>query len=128
MMTIELCSFEILTSFSDSTDAFMSGCLGQFSLTCNQDGPFHQIYGILVSNLPLLPKSAELSLLGTYCQLISSLSKIFLTLFRTNCLQLALTHLTSITLQCYQSTLLTILYFNFLKLTSRFISDYMLYV
>ena len=30
-MTIDLCSFEILTSLSDSTDGFMSSCLGQFS-------------------------------------------------------------------------------------------------
>ena len=81
-MTIR--SFETLTSFSDSTDGFMSGYLGQFSLTCNQEGPFHQISGILVSKLPQLPKSAELFLVETYCQLISFLSKILLTLFRTN--------------------------------------------
>ena len=83
-MSIDLCSFEMLTSFSDSTDGFMSGCLGQFSWNCNQEGHFHQIFGILVSKLPLLPKSAGLSLVGTYCQLISFLSKILLTLFLMN--------------------------------------------
>ena len=48
MKTKDLRSFEILTPFSDSADGFMSGCLSQFPLTCNQDGPFHQISGILV--------------------------------------------------------------------------------
>ena len=82
--TIVLCSFEILTSFSDSSDGFMSGYLSQLSLTCKQEGPFHQISGILVSKLPLLPKPARLSLVGTYCQLISSLCETLLTLFRMN--------------------------------------------
>ena len=54
-MTAFLCSFEISTSSSYSTDGFLSGYLGQLSLTCNQKGPFHQISGILVSKLPLLP-------------------------------------------------------------------------
>ena len=85
-MTIDLSSFEILTSFSDSTTGFMSGCLGQFSLTCNEEGPFHQICGIFVSKLPLLPKSAGLSPVRTYYQLMPSLSKILLTLFQTKSL------------------------------------------
>ena len=72
MKKIDLRSFEILTSFSDSTDGFMSGCLGQFSLTCNQERSFHHISEILFSKPPLLHKSAGLSLVGTYCQLISS--------------------------------------------------------
>ena len=127
MKTLDLCSFEILTSFSDSSDGFMSGCLSQFSLTCNQEGLFHHISGILVSKLPQLPKSAGLSLVGRYCQLISSLSKILLTCFgRTDYNSLAC--LTSITLQYYQSIPLQILHFDFLKLTSRLISDYMPYV
>ena len=53
-MTIHLYSFEILTSFSDSAGDFRPGYLDQFSLTCNQEEPFHQISGILVSKLSLL--------------------------------------------------------------------------
>ena len=83
VMAIDLCSFEILTSFFDSTDGSMNGCLG-LSLTCNQEEPFHQTSGIFVSKLPLLSKLAGFSLVGTYCQLISLLSKILLTLFLTN--------------------------------------------
>ena len=52
MKKIDLRSFEILTSFSDSTDGFMSGCLGQFSLTCNQERSFHHISEILFSKPP----------------------------------------------------------------------------
>ena len=48
-MTIDLCCFEILTSFSDSTDGFMSGFIDQFSLISNQEGPFHQAFGILLA-------------------------------------------------------------------------------
>ena len=113
VVAIDLCSFEILTSFFDSTDGSMNGCLG-LSLTCNQEEPFHQTSGIFVSKLPLLSKLAGFSLVGTYCQLISSLSKILLTLFLTNWLY-ALAHLTSITLHYYRSTMLQILHFDFLS-------------
>ena len=64
-MMIVVCSFEILISFSNSTDGVVSGCLGQFSLTCNQEGTFHQITGILVSKLPRLTKSTGFSLVET---------------------------------------------------------------
>ena len=46
-MTIDLCSFEILTSFSDSTNGFMSVWVGQFSLTCKQEGHCRQVSGVL---------------------------------------------------------------------------------
>ena len=35
-------SFKLLTSFSDSTDGFMSDYIGQFFLTCNQEQPLHK--------------------------------------------------------------------------------------
>ena len=66
-MAIDLSFFEILTYFIDSVDGFMSGCLGQFSLTCIQEGPLHQISGILVSKISLLPKSTGFYLVETYC-------------------------------------------------------------
>ena len=126
-MTIDLCSFQILTSFSDSTDGVMSGCLGRFFLICNQEEPLHQNSGTLVSKLPLLSKSTGFCLVRACCQLIGSISKILLTLCRMNWLY-SLARLSSITRQCYRSILIQILHFDFLKLTSHLLSDCMPYV
>ena len=49
-MTMDLCSFEISTSFSDSTHGFMLLCIDQVSLACKKEGFFHQIYGSLVNS------------------------------------------------------------------------------
>ena len=83
----------------------------------NQEGPLHQISGILVSKLPLLSKSAGFSLDETCCQVISSLFKILLTLFRTNWLKL-LCQFNRCNTICL-SIPLQILHFEFLKLAAK---------
>ena len=123
-MTLDLCSFEILTYFSESTDGFLGQLPRQFSLNCNQEGPFQQCFGILVRKLPLLSKSADISLVRSYCQLISFLSKILLTMFWTNGYN-SIARLTSIILEYYHPIPLLILHFGFLKLLSRLMSSYM---
>ena len=65
--TIDLCSFKILNSFSDSTDGFLFVCIGQFSLTYNQERPLHQIWKSLVCKLSLLSNSAGCALVEAYC-------------------------------------------------------------
>ena len=48
VMTVD--SLSVLTCFSDFIDGFMPGGLGYFSLTFNEDGHFHQIFGILMNS------------------------------------------------------------------------------